>query len=197
MGCNSSQEVAYEPLPRPASQDQFSSPLSDMGQPSQQQQYSSAMASSSASLSTQHERLILELLPLKDARQFHEWLAGPFVRGSWAEYCRDFLIRNPAAPEPDKQKVAQAAKDAINNKNPKYLVYHPQKEAWTADDHTIRFIATVVTDNMIKNMWSDSDWKKKGIDITKAVYEVLSYLRGTAVRPEPQPLGLYPPRYED
>ncbi len=138
----------------------------------------------------------LELLPFKDARQFHEWLSGPFVRGSWTEYQRDFLSRNPASPEPDKTKTAQAAKDAINGKNPKFLVYHPEKDSWGPEDHTVRFIATVVNDNMIKNLWSESDWKKRGVDITKAVDEVLSFLRATTAR-EQQFLGSNPPRYED
>ncbi|KAH8900029.1 hypothetical protein GQ53DRAFT_206959 [Thozetella sp. PMI_491] len=196
MGCENSREAPYEPLPQavPLYRDELATPMTAMGNPAQQNSFTSTMGSTS-SLSTQHERLILELLPLKDTRQFHEWLAGPYVRGSWIEFCRDYLNRSPAAPEPDKQKVAQAAKDAINNKNAKYMVFHPQKEAWTAEDHTIRFIATVIVDNMIKNLWSDNDWKKKSIDITKAVYEVLSYLRATAVRAEQQSLN--PPRYED
>ena len=168
--------------------------MSRMGHPPQQPIYSPA--ASSSSLSTQHERLILELLPFKDARQFQEWLAGPFVRGSWAEFARDLLSRNPAAPEPDKSKTAQAAKDAINGKNPKFLVYHPEKEAWGAEDHSVRFIVTVVNDNMIKNLWSESDWKKRGIEITKAIYEVLSYLRATAIR-EQHSASYNPPRYED
>ncbi|KAK5660466.1 hypothetical protein OQA88_13013 [Cercophora sp. LCS_1] len=144
-----------------------------MGQPPANQ-------SGPALLSTQHERLILELLPCKDISHFHEWLTSVYVHGSWNEYLHDFLSRNPHEPEPDKAKIAQLAKEAVNSHNPKYLTYHPVKDGWTSEDHHIRFMATVITDNLLsKGLWSESDWKKRSIDITKAVYEVLSFLRGT------------------
>jgi hypothetical protein len=78
-------------------------------------------ASSSSAIATQHERLILELLPLRDAQHFRQWICGPFVRGSWDEFCRDFLIRFPGAPEPDKAKTTEAARNALNSKSTKYL----------------------------------------------------------------------------
>jgi hypothetical protein len=78
-------------------------------------------ASSSTAISSQHERLILELLPFKDSKQFREWLNGPLVRGSWDEFCRDCLLRNPAMAEPEKNKTAEAAKSAINSKKVKYM----------------------------------------------------------------------------
>jgi len=143
-------------------------------------------------LSTQHERLILELLPFKDLSQFHEWLNSIYVRGSWYEYSRDFLARNPLAPEPDKAKLAQQAKDAINSRNPKFLMYHPNKETYTPDDHHVRFLVTVISDNLLKGLWSESDWKKRNIEIAKACYEVLSFLRATA-GPGVDP---NPPRYD-
>jgi hypothetical protein len=160
-----------------------------MGQPSQS-------GPSITGLSTQHERLILELLPFKDASQFHEWLHSPYVLGSWREFHADFLSSasiastNGLIPEPDKNKTSQAAKDAISSKTAKFLMYHPDKRDWSPQDHHVRFIATVVVDNMLKGLWSDSDWKKRGGDITKAVYEVLSFLRAAMVKNE------YPPRYE-
>ena len=101
------------------------------------------------------------------------------MRGSWHEYCRDFFARNPTSPECDKQKTAQAAKDAISSRNPKYLLYHPEKDGWTPEDHVVRFIVSVVNDNMLKGIWSEGEWRKRSIDIAKAVYEVLSYLRST------------------
>lgn len=70
-------------------------------------------------------------------------------------------------------------------------MYHPDKAAWSAEDHHIRFIVTVVSDNMLKHLWSESDWKKKNIEIAKAVYEVLAFLRATAFAAEANP-----PRYE-
>lgn len=56
----------------------------------------------------------------------------------------------------------------------------------------MRFIAQVVTDNMLKgSLWSENDFKKRGLEITKAVYEILSFLRASQVGVE-QP----PPRYK-
>ena len=143
-------------------------------------------------LTVQHERLILELLPFKDSQAFQEWLHGPYIRGSWHEYCRDFLARNPVSPESEKAKVCQAAKDAISNRDPRYLAYHPEKDGWTPEDHTVRFIAVVVSDNILKGLWSESEWKKQKLEITKAVYEVLSFLRGTNMGNSQNPPG-----YED
>ncbi len=70
-------------------------------------------------------------------------------------------------------------------------MYHPDKTIWTAEDHHVRFIVAVISDNMLKGTWSDSDWKKKGLEIAKSVYEVLAFLRTTAFGPDS-----LPPRYE-
>ncbi|KAL1841998.1 hypothetical protein VTJ49DRAFT_6241 [Mycothermus thermophilus] len=148
-------------------------------------------AAGPSQLSSQHERLILELLPFKDSRQFHEWLTSIYVRGAWDEFVRDFLSRNPLAPEPDKARTAQKAKEAISSRKPQYLMYHPDKTGWTAEDHHIRFIVMVVLDNMLKELWSESEWKKRGIEIAKATYEVMAFLRATAFSPDANP-----PRYE-
>jgi hypothetical protein len=70
-------------------------------------------------------------------------------------------------------------------------MYHPDKSSWTPEDHHVRFIVTVVSDNLLKGMWSESDWKKKSTEIAKAVYEVLAFLRATSFASDP-----LPPRYE-
>jgi hypothetical protein len=87
--------------------------------------------------------------------------------------------------------VAQKTRDAVNSRNAKYLIFHPDKEGWTSDDHHIRFMATVISDNLLKGLWSESEWKKKGLDIAKAIYEVLSFLRATRAPADPNP-----PQYE-
>jgi hypothetical protein len=135
-------------------------------------------------LATQHERLMLELLPFKDNAQFQEWLQSPYVRGSWTEFGRDYLSRRAAVPgpeaqEPDKEATAREAKQAIDGRVPRFMVFHPDKQGWTAQDHTVRFIAAVVSDSMLHKVWSSSDWKKRDMQICKAVYEVLSFLRST------------------
>ncbi|KAM3516667.1 hypothetical protein NHJ13051_009690 [Beauveria bassiana] len=132
--------------------------------------------------SQQRERLILELFPFKDAGKFHEWLRGGPVQGSWREFQRDLLARLPAdgdRPDPDKARMAQATKDAINARSQKFLVYHPDKSGWSPEDHHVRFMTTVIMDSLLANLWSDSDWKKKNLDIYKAVYEVLFFLKAS------------------
>jgi len=121
----------------------------------------------------------------------NRWLGGVYVRGAWQEFARDFLSQNVFAREADKEKMAQKTKEAVNNRNAKYLIFHPDKDGWTSDDHHIRFMATVISDNLLKGLWSESEWKKKGLDIAKAIYEVLSYLRAIKSPTDPNP-----PRYE-
>ncbi|TDZ47190.1 hypothetical protein CTRI78_v008652 [Colletotrichum trifolii] len=137
----------------------------------------------------QHERLLLDLVPFKDAAKFHSWLESPFVRGPWNEFVADFLSRpgSPAAvPEPDRLRTAQAAQTALNSKKARYLVHHPDKADWTPEEHYVRFIVTLVSDNMLQNFWHESEWKKKGLDIAKASYEVLVFLKGSwFADPEP------------
>ncbi|OHE95675.1 hypothetical protein CORC01_08959 [Colletotrichum orchidophilum] len=159
----------------------------------------------SSRVSSQHERLLLELLPFKDAAKFHDWLDSNFVRGPWNEFNADFLSRaiaNAAAagvvgptgvtgpsavPEPEKVRTAQAAREALNARKAKFIVYRPDKSAWTAEDHHVRFIVTLVADNMLQNLWYESEWKKKGLDIAKAAYEVLVFLKATMVYADPNP----------
>ncbi|KAK8042706.1 hypothetical protein PG994_013189 [Apiospora phragmitis] len=143
-----------------------------------------------STLSTQHARLILELLPFKEQDQFHEWLTSEHVRGSWTEFQQDFLSGNTKVPEPDKAKTAQPAKEAIGSRTPKYLLYHPDKNGWSDQNHHVRFIALVVTDNMLKgSLWSENDLRKRGLEIAQAVYEVLSYLRASQIGAEQPPPG--------
>ncbi|KND87799.1 hypothetical protein TOPH_07621 [Tolypocladium ophioglossoides CBS 100239] len=144
-------------------------------------------SASTTLLSTQHERLILELLPFKDSAQFQEWLNSGWVRGSWLEFYGEFLTKTRNAAEPDKTRTAQASKDAINARSQKFLVYHPDKTNWSTEDHHVRFIVTVVQDNMLKGLWSESEWKKKGIDIAKAVFEVLCFLKSSYYTIDPHP----------
>lgn len=140
--------------------------------------------------SSQHERLILELLPFKDSVKFHEWLRGGMVRGSWGEFHRDFLTKVPADhSEPDKNKTAQTVKDAVLGRSPKFLAYHPDKTGWTRDDHHVRFIVTVIQDNMLTGLWTESDWKKRTIEISKAVYEVLFFLKASYYAADQNPPG--------
>jgi hypothetical protein len=141
---------------------------------------------STSRLAVQHERLILELLPFKDASQFQDWLQSSYVRGSWSEFTRDYLSHavidtnvDGTAGEPDKEATAKEAKQALDGRSARFMVFHPDKEGWTAQDHTVRFIVTVVSDSMLNKVWSSHDWKKKDMQICKAVYEVLSFLRST------------------
>ncbi|EPE02330.1 hypothetical protein F503_06530 [Ophiostoma piceae UAMH 11346] len=149
-------------------------------------------------LSAQHERLMLELLPFKDAAQFREWLG--FLEGDWDEYCRDYLEPQyhaalydgatglpleipgsaPDDPEPDKTTTASRAKDAINSQSVQFLAYHPlaqDKQNWTPEDHAVRFLVTAIADSLLRKVWQERDWRKRPVEIARAVYEVLSYKR--------------------
>ncbi|EFQ30938.1 hypothetical protein CGRA01v4_08642 [Colletotrichum graminicola] len=143
---------------------------------------------------SQYERLLMELLPFGDTATFRDWLDGPFVRGSWDEFCADYLslallrAGSPGAvPEPDKARTARAAREALDTRKPKFLVYHPDKTGWAVEDHYVRFIVTLIADNGLRNMWYDPEWKRNGLDITKAAHEVLVLLKAAMVYPDPNP----------
>lgn len=143
-------------------------------------------------LAAQHERLILELLPFKDSQTFHEWLQSDQVRGSFHEFTRDLLQKDRASPQqhfpdPDKEQTAKAAKEALEGKSPKYLLYHPDKSGWTPEEHHVRFIVTVAQDSALMKTWS---LKKEGpFAVAKSVYEVLCYLKASLVVADPNPPG--------
>ncbi|ORY65349.1 uncharacterized protein BCR38DRAFT_457535 [Pseudomassariella vexata] len=102
-------------------------------------------APSDIRLSTQHERLILKLLPFKDARAF-------------PESCRSTL-------------------------------FHPDKTDRDGQEDHMRFIMSIVGDNMLKNLWHNLEWGKRGLEITKAAYEVLSFLRASQMERDQNPPG--------
>ncbi|KAK2021971.1 hypothetical protein LX32DRAFT_221363 [Colletotrichum zoysiae] len=145
-------------------------------------------------VASQHERLLMELLPFGDTAAFRDWLDGPFVRGSWDEFCADYLslallsAGSPGAvPEPDKTRTARAARRALDAREPKFLVYRPDKTGWAAEDHYVRFVVTLVADNGLRNMWREPEWQRKRLDMAKAAYEVLVFLKATMVYPDPNP----------
>lgn len=167
-----------------------------MGQPpsAPQKMSTQSLPSSSGSayshpLSAQHERLILELLPFNDSASFHDWLQSETVRGSFNEFTRDLLqhTRQQHVPDPHKEQTAKAAKDAIDNKAARFLLYHPDKSGWTEEDHHVRFIVTVVMDNVLTKTLS---LRKEGtLQVVKSVYEVLCYLKASLVVAEQNPPG--------
>ncbi|KAH7035460.1 uncharacterized protein B0I36DRAFT_360817 [Microdochium trichocladiopsis] len=190
MGCAESREVDS------ASMKSFSSSRHPEASPLMPGHGFSESSSSPQGATTrfvaQHERLVLELLPFKDAAKFSDWLQSVYVVGAWREFCRDFLADNPHSVEPDKTRTAQLARDAIKSNDPKYLLYHPDKTEWTDMDHHVRFIVVVIQDNLLKKLWSKDDTRSSNLDVPKAVYEVLVFLRATLLNPASSP-----PRYED
>lgn len=140
-------------------------------------------------LGAQHERLILELLPFNDSVTFHDWLQSEAVRGSFNEFTRDLLQHSHQqhCPDPSKEQTSKAAKEAIESKAPKFLLYHPDKSGWTVEDHHVRFIVTVVQDNALTKTFS---LKREGtLQVAKAVYEVLCYLKASLVVADHNPPG--------
>ncbi|KAG6182952.1 hypothetical protein E4U48_000637 [Claviceps purpurea] len=130
-------------------------------------------------LSVQNGRLVSELFPFKDLDKLKEWLKVDCMQGAWAEFMRDCVTKSPSesVADPDKGIIAGAAKAAIDHRNIQYLVYHPDKTTWTVDDHHVRFIVIVVRDNLLRALWSEGDWRQKALEICKAVYELLCYLK--------------------
>ncbi|KAM7203491.1 hypothetical protein V8F33_002111 [Rhypophila sp. PSN 637] len=193
MGCVESkeeEELASEHLLSSFPITEPSTSTADMGQPPPQPQYRAVQPLVvSPQFSSQHERLLLELLPFKETAAFREWLSSAYVQGSWNEMQQDYLARNQMAPEPDKDHIVRVAKEAINSRDPKYLVYHPDKTDWTSEDHHVRFIATLILDNKLKGLWSDGDWRSKSTDVTKAAFEVLSFLRAASLKADAGPPG--------
>ena len=116
---------------------------------------------------------------------------------------RDFHGTHPLAPEPDKASTVQRAREALNARSAQYLMHNPDKSAWTAEDHHVRFLVAVVSDNMLDGPWSEKEWKKNGAGIAGAVFEVLVFLKATAAAAEAEAGGVDggsasadPPRYE-
>jgi hypothetical protein len=130
----------------------------------------------------------------------HSWLTGPYVRGSWSEFQRDFHATHPLAPEPDKPSTVQSAREAINARSAQYLMHNPDKHAWTVEDHHVRFLVAVISDNMLDGLWSEKEWKKNGARVCGAVFEVLVFLKATAAAEGGVGVGdgaaADPPRYE-
>ncbi|OAA54834.1 hypothetical protein SPI_08705 [Niveomyces insectorum RCEF 264] len=166
----------------------------------------SSSSLSSGLLAPQHQRLIFELLPFKEPAQFEDWLLGLrghwdeycrdyFVRevDAIVEESRRAAVTTAVTtatatatatnttkyyhPEPDKATTALRAKDALNNRHPQFLAYYPDKTDWTGEDHAVRFVTTVVADSLLRKTWSERDWKKRPLEITRAVYEVLIFER--------------------
>lgn len=130
-------------------------------------------------LSVQNGRLVSELFPFKQLDKLKEWLKVDCMQGAWAEFMRDCVTKPPSESvfDPDKGTIAGAAKTAIEHRKIQYLVYHPDKTAWTFEDHHVRFIVIVVRDNLLRALWSDRDWLQKPLEICNAVYELLCFLK--------------------
>ncbi|KAG5946794.1 hypothetical protein E4U59_002986, partial [Claviceps monticola] len=85
---------------------------------------------------------------------------------------------NESVADPDKGTITKAAGSAIDlSGNTKYLVYHPEKTAWTVNDHHVRFIVIVVQYNLLLGLWSQRGWTHNKLRICRAVYELLCYLK--------------------
>ncbi|GAO15635.1 hypothetical protein UVI_02050660 [Ustilaginoidea virens] len=110
---------------------------------------------------------------------FKEWLRY-ILQGSWMEFRRDCLAKaGGVVADPDKRSTAEKAMDCVDNVGPDFGLYHPDKKNWTVQDHHVRFIMTVVLDGLLSNLWSSKDWDARGLEISKAVYEVLCFLKAS------------------
>ncbi|TLD26555.1 hypothetical protein PspLS_04669 [Pyricularia sp. CBS 133598] len=165
------------------------SPSSSSSQPPTQ--------NTSCRMARQHERLVMELLPFRTAEQFHEWLESPPLLGTWLEFRAN--CRHQDLDEIDKTRVAQITRDALNSRMAKYLVYHPNKQGWTLEEHVVRFMATAMKDAVLEGVWSENELRNKTLDIAKAIYEVMCFFKAVDEQPSPSesddPAGENPPDY--
>ncbi|KAK3307502.1 uncharacterized protein B0T15DRAFT_180590 [Chaetomium strumarium] len=124
------------------------------------------------------------------------WLERIYVRNSWKEFVVDFLADNLLSPTPSKAKMALRAsevlqwefyalmpEDQMRHAQPQYLMYHPDKGSWSVEDHYVRFIVTAVRDNMLNRLWIDDDMQTRGLEIARAGFDILVYLRTTKLGP--------------
>ena len=130
----------------------------------------------------QCERLLLEQLPFTNLCDFQNWLESPYVCGAWDEFRGDFLHADDRdlLEELDKAATCKLAYKALCSTDPKYRMFRPNKEGWTAQDHVARFIFMVVHDNFHGGVWSVNDITQCPKRHLGAVYEVLSYLRASS-----------------
>jgi hypothetical protein len=80
-------------------------------------------------------------------------------------------------------------------------MHNPDKTGWTVEDHHVRFLVAVISDNMLDGLWSEKEWKKNAAGICGAVFEVLVFLKATAAAEGGFEVGdgaaaADPPRYE-
>ena len=96
-----------------------------------------------------------------------------------------------------KLNSARQNKDGINVQRcqqlavAKFSRVPSYKTAWTIEGpDDMWFIVTVVQNNMLKSLWSEWEWKKKGIDNVKAAFKVLYFLKSSYYI-----MGYHPPGY--
>ncbi|TLS28247.1 hypothetical protein PpBr36_00955 [Pyricularia pennisetigena] len=151
----------------------------------------------SSRMAKQHERLVVELLPFETVEQFHSWLESAPVLGSWLEFRAN--CRHRDLDEVEKSRAAQLTRDALDARSARYLVYHPDKQGWTLEDHVVRFMATVMRDAVLQGVWADAELRERTVDIAKAVFEVMCFLKAVDEQPSASGsddvAGEHPPDY--
>ncbi|KAI6359291.1 hypothetical protein MCOR25_007127 [Pyricularia grisea] len=175
-------------MDRPSPTSSSSSPSSSLQQPS-----------SPTNLNTpgrRHQRLVMELLPFETEGEFQSWLESAPLMGLWLEFRANCYHLD--LDEVDKTRATQMARDALNSGSATYLVYHPDKQGWTLEDHMVRFMVTVMRDAVLQGVWAEAELRSKTLDIAEAVFEVLGFLK--AVDEEPSASGSddsreHPPDY--
>ncbi|KAG6079455.1 hypothetical protein E4U15_003743 [Claviceps sp. LM218 group G6] len=146
-------------------------------------QSASPASQSMGNASEQHEQLFAEASPSgdpdksKDSTDIDDCIN---ITNSLEEFRRDCVIKSPrmSMSEPDKDRVAEAARNAINSCDSPYLVFHPNKTGWKVHDHYVRFVVTVIRDRMLRGLWLRA-WLQNGLELCNIVYEMLGNLTST------------------
>ncbi|KAI1624956.1 hypothetical protein EDD37DRAFT_371605 [Exophiala viscosa] len=103
---------------------------------------------------------ILRELDIEDEAAFERWLAQPFVRSAYNEVFTSMIVPEIANTEAIRaldqrpcynetastlnSRVAKAM-DALGNGSSKFLSQNPDKSGWMKDDHSVRFIVSMVS----------------------------------------------------
>ncbi|KAG6136253.1 hypothetical protein E4U47_003393 [Claviceps purpurea] len=134
--------------------------------------------------SEQHEQLFAETSPSDDPdKSTKSTNIDHYIdaMNSLEEFRCNCVIESPSVlmSESDKDRVVEAARKAINSCDSPYLVFQPNKTGWKVHDHCVRFVVTVIRDQMLRGLlWRV--WSRRWLEICNVMFELLVELTSTS-----------------
>ncbi|KAJ9162206.1 hypothetical protein NKR19_g1489 [Coniochaeta hoffmannii] len=128
-------------------------------------------------ITAQHWRLLVDRLGFTNFQQLLRWLRSPFVFGAWATFRSDVLERaRPGLLEtPDRAMICQVVWAAVASAD-QNRGWVGDRTRWTAEDHIVRFMYSVITDNFVGGIWTVGEYLDRTEHYIDVVYEVLNFL---------------------